>query len=176
LFFDVSEAIFFTTIGLTGATATGAIITQPTALLPVLGLLALAAKVTKLKLANQEEEDEGYGYEQGGYGGYSYGGGQISSGYGHGGGQISGGHGHGGGQISGGHGQGGGHISSGYGYARKGRENKTGRRTQLKKAKTIRHRQKRDAQEVETLEEIFKTINMLVRKMDTNRMKIIEIR
>jgi hypothetical protein len=51
-----ADAIFFTTVGLTGTAASTAVITQSAALLPVLGLLALAAKVTKLKLASQQDQ------------------------------------------------------------------------------------------------------------------------
>ena len=57
---EPAEAIFFTTIGLTGTAASTAVITQSAALLPVLGLLALAAKAVKLKLANQQQDEEVY--------------------------------------------------------------------------------------------------------------------
>ena len=159
---DPAEAIFFTTIGLTGTAATTATVTQSAALLPVLGLLALAAKVVKLKLSNEEEEEVYVPSYGGGYGGGGHGGGGQGGGYGY-----SGGHGgghslslsHGGGGHGGGYGHGGGHISSGYGHGGHGRSFD---RKSHKRARVHRHRQKRETGQNEALEEIFKTINMLV--------------
>ena len=175
LLVQLSEAIFFPTVGLTGLAASSAIITQPTALLPVLGLLALAAKVTKLKLDSQNQGYD-HGSSHGGYGsshgGYGYSGGHGHGGHGH------GGHGHGGyvttsyvypssHHISSGYGHGGGHISSGYGghhssgYDRKGQGSRS-RPADVVKSRRQR-RQKRNVEESEALEEIFGTLNILVR-------------
>jgi len=152
------------------------VITQSAALLPVLGLLALAAKVTKLKLS--QNQNTGYGGGGGGYG-HSQGGGH-------------GGYGGGGGFGSGGGGGGFGHYSS-FHHKRIGRraiqgqDEKVanfGQRTLERPRRVSILGQPRSSglnfhssspnlpemvdqssttKELDALEEIFKTINLLVR-------------